>query len=171
MPRMVNGPDRPYGVHGPTRRTSAPPSPRRTRSPPATAGPGGTRRARRLFGDLRHAAPVSRNSADAAPARAASMVWITFRRDGEPDVPGVGRRPAYVEARRDTAGHPAVRRPDPCGHRPVRRPPRGLGRRPALSAPPDARTAVVGRAAPAAEAARLLGVPGVLGVLGALRAG
>lgn len=55
-----------------------------------------------FFDNLRHAALVSRNPANAALAQAASAAWITFCHDGNPDVPGVGPWPAYGEARRDT---------------------------------------------------------------------
>ncbi|MFB7678393.1 carboxylesterase/lipase family protein [Kitasatospora purpeofusca] len=55
-----------------------------------------------FFDNLRHAALVSRNPANAALARAASTAWITYCHDGRPEVPGVGPWPAYTEDLRET---------------------------------------------------------------------
>ncbi len=61
-----------------------------------------------FFDNLRCAALVSRNPANAALARAASAAWITFCHSGEPEIPTVGRWPAYTDSHRDVLlfGHP-----------------------------------------------------------------
>ncbi|WP_441247404.1 carboxylesterase family protein [Kitasatospora sp. McL0602] len=72
-----------------------------------------------FFGNLRCAALVSRNLANAALAQAASAAWITFCRTGRPDTPGAGPWPAYTDVRRDAMffGHPTRVVADPFAAR------------------------------------------------------
>ncbi|MFI9587731.1 carboxylesterase/lipase family protein [Streptomyces sp. NPDC052236] len=72
-----------------------------------------------FFDNLRHAALVARNPANAALARAASAAWITFCHTGSPEVPGVGSWPAYTDAQRHTLlfGNPTRAVNDPFATR------------------------------------------------------